>query len=941
MLAFLLILLTTAFWSIIGYSLLWALHSRRNLLQSALLAPAVGMAAVATTVAFLNGVGLPVRVGGPIATILLSGVAVWLSLRFRPKVPVRVLLPYIAVLLVAIVATGYPMFRYGFDWVSYCNDDMANYSLGAKLFLNHGVFQIPRAEDYAIDRDASSFYWNLYVYTPIRHGADELLAWLVSIWHLATDAAFMPLIISFHVTLLAAIGGLVMQHRKRRRASLWAVFVLAFSALTTLGATYQLLAQVAGLGLLAAAACLVLRNPEAIRRRSELLLISIVVSGFGIVYPEVFPFLVLSLAVYWFRLQLLGMLRLRTLLAVGASIVAVSVLLINTSLVSFLFTILSQASNGTRGVVKAGGTLFPYYLTPAGFAYLFGLYPIHYRPVGPLLDAGIVIGFLFFFLVVAGVVRAAWRGDPSASIALIMLGLFVQLFISRADFGLFKLAMYIQPFAVGAVVPLAESKFSRLIPHPVRRTMLIVAGLLFVSVNASTQSAYTSASLGDLSGALNEIPFSSSHHLISGLRNGTGKESTMLSDSSNVVLAKFESLHQGAIHFISEDFFKALNTGIETKTPAAMVFREQAHDRWSGRNAQFKELVFDLHSGANDGNTFRVRHFPLKATDILLSGPLTTILNRSRPYSDALVTARAIEALRNYLVFVESGQGVSYYGAGAGITRAAGRVSMYQPEPDYFFPSQTMVALGRHSLYRVLKPSDQLRMMVEFSASLKGDRENVIPPASAIGSERVRFEAVGRGSARMFSAPIQAQEIEDGSYVSLDMGTWGSEFPMERSLIMGMFGRDIKFDSRRVTGFSRDVSALSESEYLSLQAPLAISRFPDDLKNKSLEYSGIYEDGWVAEAFYAVLSQPGSTTDLEVRLMDPEIDGVAAASSVSLLVDGVKAKTTSIHPGRVSLRVSGVAGGKHKIEVQFDHSRHLPGADGRPVSAKLEFIGFE
>ena len=51
--------------------------------------------------------------------------------------------PYGVVLAFALVATGRPMFKYGFDWVSYCNDDMANYALAADWFYHHGYYDLP------------------------------------------------------------------------------------------------------------------------------------------------------------------------------------------------------------------------------------------------------------------------------------------------------------------------------------------------------------------------------------------------------------------------------------------------------------------------------------------------------------------------------------------------------------------------------------------------------------------------------------------------------------------------------------------------------------------------------------------------------------------------------------------------------------------------------
>src|SRR5262249_13662207 len=138
--------------------------------------------------------------------------------------------------------TGYPMFKFGFDWVSFCNDDMANYTLGGKFFLNHGHLGVPTIEE--LERDASVRYWFLHIHAAVPHGVEEILSWACSITRLSPPEAFMPVILAFHMTLISSVAALVLQSRKFRRAALLAACGLAFSALVTLGTLYQLFGQV-------------------------------------------------------------------------------------------------------------------------------------------------------------------------------------------------------------------------------------------------------------------------------------------------------------------------------------------------------------------------------------------------------------------------------------------------------------------------------------------------------------------------------------------------------------------------------------------------------------------------------------------------------------------------------------------------------------------------
>ena len=71
MIAFALVILIYSFWSFVGLGLVSTLYRRPNLLQSALLWPVSGLAATVLLVAWLNTAGLPLRYGGPIATVSL------------------------------------------------------------------------------------------------------------------------------------------------------------------------------------------------------------------------------------------------------------------------------------------------------------------------------------------------------------------------------------------------------------------------------------------------------------------------------------------------------------------------------------------------------------------------------------------------------------------------------------------------------------------------------------------------------------------------------------------------------------------------------------------------------------------------------------------------------------------------------------------------------
>ena len=428
---------------------------------------------------------------------------------------------------------------------------------------------------------------------------------------------------------------------------------------------------------------------------------------------------------------------------------------------------------------------------------------------------------------------------------------------------------------------------------------------------------------------------------------GQTSEAAFLSDTPNVVLAKFQALFHGPTHFTAKDFFISIfgmSPNMSSRwNPFYRSFGLWLRNAIVQRAAGFRRAVFDMHGALPSPNYFLIRQDLVSLTDhpyLISSSPSLSIINGRQPVVDRgrLVQLSRTSALHNYLLFVASTFGNSYYLAG--LDRHLGRVSMYQPERDYFYRGGVMASLGRVSLFRVLAPASRLRLSLEFTASLNADRDNRIPPASVVGETRLMLPVEGRGSARLFSAPFALQVIEGGQYVALDMGTWGRSFPTHRSAIMSLYGRDIPMDPRRVVGFARDISLISEEEYASLAPPECLNRFPGDLSNRALEYSGIYEDGWLSESSYVVLRQSEPDADLLVSIGAPRLRGQLAAPSLRVLLDGRDMGRLGLRPGEASIRVRSHGGGRHRVGLQFDGVANLPDPDNRPVSAQLRQIGF-
>lgn len=953
MAAFGLTLAVFGIWTLIGWALVCLLNGGRNLIRNALLAPVAGASTLMLAIFECNRWGLPVRACGPAVTLLCGLIAAVLIWRLRLPVPWRRLAPFLAVVAAGALLVGYPLLLHGFDWFSYGNDDMANYVLGAGAFLNRGYLDSFDPRLILENRDMGMAQWLPMILSGVRCGSELTLAWVMSLTGLTGHQVFMPVIVALHLVLICAAGALLVRGRNTRLAGLVTCGWMAVSSLVALGTVYQLIAQVFGMGLLAGAAALLL---EPIRGKSRAavkraLLAAVFCAAIGVAYPEILPFLVLPFGLA----HLLALLRRKEAIAslarATAITVAATVVLWNTFADCVPAFLLHQAGSGLRAA-SAAELLFPYYLVPSGLATYWGILPIAQTMERPLLDLAIVAGTMLLAVAAWVAVRQAWRGQPAALIAVVMFILAIRLAWTRSDFGLYKLAMYSQPFVIGLLARAwtrrgtqppdgGRIRFVRVLPIAIVAALGLSAQLHYVSL---------SAGLAGAKGGFVEVPEASSRHLVSRLQSlsRVPRRSLVVSDTSNVVLAKVEAAHfaPSRQEYTAQDFFTSPNWSIMR---LASWYADLVSPGYAGRSRQallkwhdmLRHEEFEMHGGRR--NPFVVvpgRDPSISDYSLLVTGPVLSALNRSQPHDTAtgsLVTLIPSEQIRNHLVQVDSELGKNYYHAFR--ARGEGRVALFQLEPDYFYPGRTMSAVGRVILFEVLQPSPGLRLQMEYTASLQADGRNTIPDAQAIGAQRSAFGGVGRGSARLFSPPLDPQTIAGRRYIALDMGANGRLFPQVRNGLMRWFGASIPLDPRRVTGFVRDISAVATEEYESLQAPISVADFPGGLDKKSLEYSGIYEDGWVAEESFLGLRQPSQGAVLSVRVMMPAL--MQRPVALHVLVDGSPVAQAVLRPGDNELQaILEGPPARRRIDLRFDGATALPAPDSRMVSAQLKFVGF-
>jgi hypothetical protein len=790
-----------------------------------------------------------------------------------------------------------------------------------------------------------------------------------------------------HLSLISATAGGVLLGRRRHGVALLAATLMALTALSTFGAMYQLIAQVSGLGMLIVSAALLLRPLHTMSRWVAVryaALCGLVLTGFVINYPELTPFLVLSFLLYQ-GAQLVcrhGRLPWGRLLGMAGVAVLLGAVIMGSYTYNSVLFLLRQATQGdlhTEVFVK----LFPFYLMPSGLLNLWNLQQVSFLRAEPYQSIMIAIAVaMSLAAVVAGVRQAWWRGEPMAFVFLVMVALALHLFARTQAFGLYKIAMFIQPFLM-SVVASAVVWVMRRRRFALRAAMAgAVTGYLAMAV--WTQWKYVNHAFGDSGFA--EIRDASTMRLASRFRAivEETKPASLVIDTSNIALAKFQMVYTVGIPTAvpSHDFFENIQKIEARNAPISTPGTQQRSDALLDAIAAGKtQRHFDLHRRAashTDGGpttapvyaddldpgpkgfetrnpfveigTGSVGGNPINNDYLIAGGGALSVLNRfhhdtdpSRPFIVSKMTD-----VHDALIFKFSDLGVPF-GPYLIALRDDDRVSFFQIEGDAMVPGGQIIGVGRYLLFEALGPTDGARLMLEITSTLKSDGSNRLPSVDAIGERRQALLTVGRGSARVFSPPLRPQVINGRSYYMLDMNEFGTYFPSPRKGLMKLWGTQVLYDRRKLVAFARDISLVSPTDFAALKAPPSISKFPDDLLPKHLEYSGIYEkDGWVSEHSYFMLD-PAGRTKVSVRGVIPDFRAVMPVegpepytTTATLLIDGQPVAERELQYGDFTLDGAVPAGtGRRKVELRFSRGQLLPPGDGRPVGAMVKFVGFE
>jgi len=315
---------------------------------------------------------------------------------------------------------------------------------------------------------------------------------------------------------------------------------------------------------------------------------------------------------------------------------------------------------------------------------------------------------------------------------------------------------------------------------------------------------------------------------------------------------------------------------------------------------------------------------------LVLPGPTEVPFNRhALPAASPDLVSGRCDSAHNLLAFTSSTLGESFY------LPAHKFVSFYQFQPDPYFANHRIVAFGRYALFQVLGATSGERIVLELTHTLNHDASNLLPPASAVGAYRVPLPLLGRGSARVFSPPLRPQMIAGTPYVLVDMGVAARPSRISRHGLQGLYGRAVTTDPRNLTGYVRDISLVGQAQYATLHAPSVLRRFPSDLEDPGLEYSGLYEDGWMGADGYVRLAG-GPSAELRVQGQVP----AGAGKRLQLVVNGRQAANVAVIPGQLDVRARIPASTIARVvELRFAAEIKLSSPDLRPAAARLTFLG--
>lgn len=875
---------------------------RAALYREFLLAPAAGLAMLVLFCTSLSLSGGAIGNAGPIFLVgaAIAGCVVLVKDRVNA-------LPLAAwVLLLLLVQAPVllaPLLRYGQDWIGFAHVDPSREMLFA---IQSQLGGLQGTGEY------------------VQIGGRFVFATLGELFGRLPVTILMPVMLALFFCEISAATAMFFACFKRTdwRLAFAVALILGTSSLALFGILNGNVEQTEGLTL----ACAVVAVLQPLLGRTnagirDSLLPALFVAALFPTYAEFLPFIFLSVGIA-LAVRRGSSLRKTSILRLSIGFAAFLIIALNVYLpycidsVKFFLFAAKGPLGGALGHVA--------WFIPSGIPNYWGIVPQDQIVSDPWISLAILAGITLSAGLAFLLLRLLRLAYLPAIISGIMLIISVLFFLRRADYALFKITEFSQPFVLVSILLGAGLVAERRRYDKSATAMLMVgsaAAIMALGLPGTIRYIVKSQDpISDRVASFVMVRHTAPLNFVESelkLRAASGKIKYVTEGSDEALVNYERSL------LIGRAFFSpGITQGRQVPPP----------DDWEP-----SVFSFPTASGKLADKFYNDIAVPnqLSSADFFLvcSPSFNSILNG---WSSQCRKQKAVgvpgRSLHDHLIFVNSSLG------GTGDPTLS-TTSLYLSQGD-FLRVGSFAQVGRYLLFRLLNPTKRLRLMISLTVSSNGDGKLLVPAnIRVVGEKVVPLYAVGRGSARLISAPVIPKYINGVAYIGLDMGRQVMHRPPEkRTGLMRMYGAGISRDPAGFIGLVRDISAIAESDVRRLRPPQKVTDVRQAIRRQRLFYSGAYEDGWVAEQSRWLLACDKTPCLLRVAGLVPRPNNNGALE-LSAYIDG---KKLGSRPVRDAFDVSFAAAGPgpHWVSLNFSSSVQLSATDPRPASARLSLIEF-
>jgi hypothetical protein len=931
------------YFAILGISFLSFFKNEKKI-NYYFLTPLIGLSIITLLVFLINRLSFPVKEFG-LSLFLIS--IIFCIFSFIKKNTYNLLIEilqsdkvkiYLILNFGALIALGFPFFKYDLSWISVLNEDMTNYTLGAQRFYYKGFFEPFNPEALKQGKNYYEIFYSMHGLSQMRSGAELLLAYKWSITGINAQKIFMPSILTYYLILNSIISSFVSKDTKNKTfASI--IFFALISPLTVLAYTYQMIAQFIGMSFLLGILTIVLeknflKNLKFKKLKSFFSLSVIISLLFGVCffiwYPELIPFVAIAYIIF----NLISQVNSKKLdfkfILVPIIILIPLFLILNNYIYDSFNILLRQLSTGTSSV-SLDKLYFPSFLIPSGLSAILGLSNISHSQNLHYIEIAILLSLLFFVFFAFKILPYLYSEKTNLfSIVIIIILLWLFLFFKKSDFGNFKVSIIAQPFLYISFVYFFSKFIEKL--NKIYRKILIFIIIFFIILNLNTSYTYlaksyqkTYSTMSGIRADLSSVLINDLEDIFKGYKN-QNKNIVFLTD--NIVLAKLVSFYATDLNifFPNRNVFWQLIDGFGRGKgfDKELDYIKQFHYKTKNSYFEFDKFNYDLLK--NKENIFLL----LKNDDNLFN---TLIKSKFNTVNNNLV--ELTNDNKNFLNPIHTEQSNHFY------LGKLNSISRFQIEDDMYFGGIKTAALGDTLIFEALNLKDNFNYVnLDFSASHVKQYEtkygNII-----INKQKIQLN--GSGMCRFYYG-TRALKIKDKEYIIVEFENKAKNSIKQKGFFINLYNKQIHSDIRRYSNYAREVNLIDKKTYNKLITPEFIEldksekKFKEILKNVNLEVCGIYENGLLSDDFSVYLKKKNHKEFIIKGSSVFDNNDYKLFFNDKLVLSG-KLKKGNFEIKK-NIENENIENGKIKINLVFSNYKNFAYPDLRKVTVDLHKIGF-